>query len=504
MTRSIKSSLFTADFRREFEAETATLLRKRFLWFAGLVIAISATILLIDMVLAIVAGTAEAPQPAETGADERESSDDLISSLLSVLLLLVKFVFYIACFMWVWRHKIKRELLLSLTLWVVLVDGTVAVLRSALDTSAVPAFFQISLTHLLACIFLPWSPREAIRAIAGPTLLFILWVLFLWKVDIWVRILVVFTTPSMGLPGTLVCWIRHSRRLDDFKLRFLHNRYDEVRKDLVDARRIHEALFPDPGQVGPLRFRYQYEPMRQIGGDYLHAFNSKAKPDQPFSVVLIDVTGHGVPAALTVNRLHGELERVFAETPDADPGKVLALLNRYVHLTLSSHSVFVTAICMRVDPTIDTLEYASGGHPPAFVKTADGRVEQLPSTTFILGVCPADEFDPEMQAVTFAPGDSVIAYTDGAIEARDRHGRMLGIEGLQWIIASEKPDPQHGWPETVLQLVRGYREGGACDDTLVVEIHHMLESARAASAPPPSDIPIESPAVEEDEEEIST
>src|SRR5690606_28540475 len=99
------------------------------------------------------------------------------------------------------------------------------------------------------------------------------------------------------------------------KLRALATRYGEFRRELTDARRIHESLFPKPKCEGDVHFLYLYEPMRQIGGDYL--FVSCAPTDdgrrEMLSFVVIDVTGHGIPAALTVNRLHGELSRLFAE-----------------------------------------------------------------------------------------------------------------------------------------------------------------------------------------------
>lgn len=183
----------------------------------------------------------------------------------------------------------------------------------------------------------------------------------------------------------------------------------------------------------------------------------------------MDVTGHGIPAALTVNRLYGELKRIFAENPGASPGVVLRLLNSYVHLTLSSHAVFVTALCLRVDCRSDTLEYASGGHPPAFLRCSDGTIDRLDSTTFVLGVVLGEEFDPEQRTLKFGAGDCLIAYTDGAIEARGKSGRYLGVAGMQRIVAGSPIDGD--WPTTILRAVEQHRHGPSCDDTLVIELY---------------------------------
>jgi sigma-B regulation protein RsbU (phosphoserine phosphatase) len=257
----------------------------------------------------------------------------------------------------------------------------------------------------------------------------------------------------------------------------LRGRYAEMRRELVDARRIHEALFPLPVEEGPVRFRYVYEPMRQLGGDYLFArFVPSPHGEQPaFNLLVFDVTGHGIAAALTVNRLHGELERLFAEEPYSGPGEILGALNRYVHLTLAGHSVYVTALCCRIDPNRDVLEYASGGHPPAFVCTVDGRLEQLDSTALVLGAAAAGDFETEVHRQRFGPGDTLVAFTDGAMEARNGLGRHLGVVGLQRLLASLRVPKERECIRAILEAVSRHRAGAPEDDVLVVEVHRPVD-----------------------------
>src|SRR5690606_31991441 len=152
----------------------------------------------------------------------------------------------------------------------------------------------------------------------------------------------------------------------------------------------------------------------------------------------------GIGAALTVNRLHGEIERQLGERADAQPGDLLTGLNDYLHHTLASHSVYATALFLRIDPNTGRLSWASAGHPPAFLRTLEGRIERLDSTTLVLGACRGSDFVPNEQSCRFLPGDMLIAYTDGAIEARNSAGRMLSVDGLQRAIASARPDPEGG------------------------------------------------------------
>lgn len=354
--------------------------------------------------------------------------------------------------------------------------------------------WTIFASHFFACVFLPWTARESLRPLlpliglnAIITSIYAASALVSggWSWAIFGAALGLMAGSMLiPLPGMLVCMWRHGRFRKRFTFNTLRGRYTELRAELTSARTIHEALFPKPCLHGPVRFSYVYEPMRQIGGDYLYACFTpgRASGAVVLNVVVIDVTGHGIPAALTVNRLHGELERIFAEDPGIGPGQVLSLLNRYVHLTLATHSVYVTALCFRVDALAGTLEYSSGGHPPAFLRAVDGTIEQLDSTTFVLGACAAADFKAEPRSLRFMPGDVLIAYTDGATEARDARGRFLGIKGIQRLVATGRPDPHAGWSGAILRAVNQHRQGPAADDTLVIEIVRPLDTGPAPRA----------------------
>ncbi len=435
------------------------------------------------------------------------AAEDFKNPLLWIFML-VWLGMYVWAFLFAWREKPRDALLLKLSFWVVTLDGLIGLSMTATGVQGGLGLFGFFITHILACMFLPWTPWQALR----PMLVVVL-------VNVPVTLLVVQMnqeppvagevphnwlpttliglafTPLLAIPGVLWCWIRHSKRTQDFKYRLMSTRYTEMRRELVDARKIHESLFPDPINNGELRFSFEYEPMRQIGGDFLYAYRKKdagqsSPNDSPFSpplsIVLLDVTGHGIPAALTVNRLHGELERVFAENPDIGPGEVLRLLNRYVHLTLSTHSIYLTAFCFRVDTEASTLEYASGGHPPAFLRAVDGTLEELPSTAFVLGACPDEAFDSAPRAHKFGPGDTMFAYTDGAIEARKDTGEMIRIDGLRRMVASVDGRLPATWPAIFRDEVVDFRGGPPEDDTLLLVVHRVVGDRAAGAAPAPT------------------
>jgi serine phosphatase RsbU (regulator of sigma subunit) len=482
------SSPYTSDFQLEFQAETGRLLRRRFYWFAGAVAAWALVQILmslgiwIDAVANVISEDASGPVQAA----DRFLTVKLIHDGLTMAM-------YAAALWIVWSRRIPQRSLMRLSLWCVVLDGMIDIVASVWLGHPERAMWGALFAHSLAAALLPWTPRQAVfpaipLVIVG-VLTWLAWYAFeppAASIGFMLLSILVFA------PGIVIAATKFARRMQDFKLRYLQNRYGQIRRELVDARRIHEALLPKPSTSDTIIFDFRYEPMLQIGGDYVFARHTRPPLDEPptFTAVLIDVTGHGIAAALTVNRLHGELERLFAENPGVAPGEVLRALNKYVNLTLATHSVYVTALCLRVDAARSRLEYASGGHPPAFLRGVDGTVDQLNATGFVLGACPDSAFDPEPESRHFGPGDSLIAYTDGAIEARDDRGRMLGVTGLMRVIASGRQVRPGGWVSTVLEAVDAHRAGPPADDTIVIEITRPIANTTVHTAATTAEVPL--------------
>ncbi|MEM7755380.1 MAG: PP2C family protein-serine/threonine phosphatase [Planctomycetota bacterium] len=470
--------LETTEFRRAFAVETTRLLRNRLLWFVcvwgGL--SILTALIVWAMVLARFFGGDSFAVEAFSDWGFREYA--LLGTTNIVLI-----TGYVTAFIAVLKNKVDDNRVVWVSMALVVIDGLNQVAVRAGDIGLPGGLVFFAVTHFLASALFPWSPGQAIRPAA-----IVLGVSLTSRLTIeggpsWDDVLAGVASCLVVAPGVLVCWARHSRRMERFKYTFVDQRYGVLRQELQYARAIHEALFPQPKTKGSVRLAYRYEPMRQIGGDYLHATVCPTDDgrDEKLNLVLMDVTGHGIPAALSVNRLHGEMELCFADDPDCDPGEVLRRLNRYVQLTLAKHSIFVTAMVVRVDPLAGTIEHASAGHPPAFLRGSDGTIRELESTAIVLGALPDKEFDPDPRTNTFGPGDSVVLYTDGATEARNDRGDMVRIDGLRRLMADPTPIEPGTWPERVLDVVLRHRGGlPAEDDTLVVEVYRSVDRERVA------------------------
>ncbi len=488
-------ALHTRDYARAFEVDRERSLSSR---FAAYCLTVIGAILVLRLFYYLLRGVSEQfPGDASSRVPESIAAVSLLGATLRVLLHAGGLVMS--------RVRVfERRELLNLASWLLIVSVTLGLLANVHELWVTPgrggtgragpglAIFlgmqgamAIFASHFFACLFLPWKPMESLRPVV-PLLILnaIITMAFGWG-SFWLAFGSVLTYPAAALPGVAVCAWRYSRFRDRYAVERLRWQYRDLSRELIDARKLHESLFPSPVIEGPVRFTYLYEPMRQIGGDYLFAREvTDDRGLRAFNLVLIDVTGHGIAAALTVNRLYGEIERLYAENPDAGPGEVLTALNRYVHLTLASHSVYVTSLCVRIDPRHNRLEYASGGHPPAFLAGVDGSLEQLDSTAFVLGACAGNDFEACAIERPFGPGDTFIAYTDGAIEARPESGRMIGVSGLRDILTEARIRGDHlrmdrdahgGFAASILRAVELHRQGPPEDDTLVVEIRRPLE-----------------------------
>lgn len=469
-----------SEFDVEFEAGRARLLRRRFLWLCAAMSGLS----LVGLAFLLVAWL--------TG--RRLSHPPMTVRLLESL---IGLGIYLAAAGYAWRSAPSRERLLRIVFWLVVIQSAWSLTitrvvdwlnlapRAAAIDYASSALTIILANHFFASLFIRWSVRESLApgaALLGLNAIFVGADLVTGRAGL-APLVYLIVSPVAIVPGALICWWRYSRLRETFRLQFESTRYRLLRAELISARRVHESCLPPPKMDGPIRLSYVYEPTRQIGGDLIFLHAPPQGQGAVVSFVILDVTGHGIAAALTVNRLVGELERLFAEDGNASPGDILTALDRYVRLTLSRHGIFATAACLRIDCGQETLDWCSGGHPTAFLRRDDGSIELLESTAPMLGMVDGGDFQPEERQIRFAAGDAVLCYTDGAAEAESIGREILGTAGMQKVFAgccAAAPDPAQ-WPSAVLRDVLYYQGGAPADDTMIAVI---FRPAATQSLPP--------------------
>ena len=245
----------------------------------------------------------------------------------------------------------------------------------------------------------------------------------------------------------------------------------ELEHELALAREIQMVLVPSPGtHIAPgLEVAGHYEPAAACGGDF---WDLSALPRGRASILIGDVTGHGVPASIltatakgcidTLRHVHGENMQV-AET--------MRVLDRVIH-EAGHGTFFMTAAAIVLDTTQNALYYAAAAHPPGLLLrwTESGiKLSRLSARGNRLGDGEASGY--EARRIRVVKDDLLVWYTDGLTDAIDQEGKTYSARRL---LATLSQIAQHARPEDIVAHVvadlNAFRGGTALEDdvTLVV------------------------------------
>lgn len=204
----------------------------------------------------------------------------------------------------------------------------------------------------------------------------------------------------------------------------------EERHQLEIARQIQLSLLPTKSiRLAGIEVSGLCLPTAQVGGDYFDYFNRGAWLD----IVIADVSGHNVGAALIMTELRSALRAGLYLTdsihPDYSPAYVLGVLNELLYEDLNAAELFISMFYLRYDLRTRILYYANAGHNRVLLaRQGSDHHEELDAEGMILGVHPRVNFDE--REIILEPGDRLLLYTDGAVETQDRTGEFFGIERL--------------------------------------------------------------------------
>lgn len=216
--------------------------------------------------------------------------------------------------------------------------------------------------------------------------------------------------------------------------------------ELEAARAVQQVLIPDEiPSVPGFRIESVYQPAGEVGGDF---FQILPLIGGGVLVVIGDVSGKGMPAAMTVSLLVGTLRTLTHYT--ASPGEILAAMNR--RMLVRSKDGFTTCLVLRADPD-GTLTMANAGHIPPYCNGEELTIE----SGFPLGLLAQSTYE-EAQA-ELKPGAQITLLTDGVVEARSTTGELFGFARTQtWSRKSA---------EQILEAARAF---GQDDDITVVTL----------------------------------
>ena len=201
---------------------------------------------------------------------------------------------------------------------------------------------------------------------------------------------------------------------------------ERLDQEMRVARVIQQMLLPDavPDMPGWQVAAY-YRPASEVGGDF---YDFIGLPDGRMSFVIGDATDKGVPAALVMATARAFLR---AAVRPVSPGEVLRRVNDVLYPDIP-RTMFVTCLYAVLDPRSGRLQYANAGHDLPYRRRHDG-VEELRAKGMPLGLMPGMTY--EEKEITLAPGESVLFYSDGLVEAHNPEGEMFGFPRLKELVA---------------------------------------------------------------------
>jgi hypothetical protein len=256
----------------------------------------------------------------------------------------------------------------------------------------------------------------------------------------------------VGYSGFVHVFIRESRRHIQ-----VHTEKAILEAEMAAAREVQQVILPEQGEVFPgYTVESVYQPARQVGGDF---FQILSIANGGLLVVIGDVAGKGLPAAMLVSMLAGSIRTAAEDTQDP----VIILRKLHDRLIGRTSGGFATALAAHIDPD-GRLTIANAGHLSPYI---DGHEVDLPGA-LPLGIPSGGQY----QATSFElqPGSRLTFYTDGIVEAQNQKGELFGFDRAKAIST-----------EAAAKIVAAAVTFGQSDDITVLTIERL--TAGATSTP---------------------
>jgi sigma-B regulation protein RsbU (phosphoserine phosphatase) len=236
----------------------------------------------------------------------------------------------------------------------------------------------------------------------------------------------------------------------------------ELERDMQLAHEVQHGFLPEkrPDLAGYEFFDY-YQPADQIGGDY---YDYIPLPDGRLAIVVADVVGHGVAAALLMAKLSAETR--FSLFSESNPAAATTRLNE--KLCALNIQRFVTFIMVVLDPREHRAVIVNAGHMVPLQRRQDGSIAELGEEIVGLPLGITDALGYEQAEVEIGPGEMLTLYTDGVNESIDGNGAFYTIERLRGHIQKEPASPAVLGPAIIEDVRRFLGKAPQIDDMCLV------------------------------------
>jgi sigma-B regulation protein RsbU (phosphoserine phosphatase) len=255
--------------------------------------------------------------------------------------------------------------------------------------------------------------------------------------------------------------------IDNAQMHELALRQRVIERDLELANEVQQGFLPDsrPDVAGYEFFDF-YRPANQVGGDY---FDYLRLPDGRVAVIVADVVGKGVAAALLMAKLSAEARFCLASGGNA--AQAVNMLNeRLCRLHLDR---FVTAVMVLLNPDNHEVSIANAGHMAPILRTKEGKIMEPGSVEAGLPLGIMEELGYEEVTVRLAPGESLTMFTDGLNEAVSEEGEYYTIDRIRQRIQATSGLPSIVGDAVVQDVCNFIGQGSQSDDMCLVTLGRL-------------------------------
>lgn len=233
----------------------------------------------------------------------------------------------------------------------------------------------------------------------------------------------------------------------------------EIKKELEVARRIQLSILPPEFPTsGMFQIAARYIPMTSVAGDF---YDYVVADDSRAGLLIADVSGHGVPAALIASMV--KLAATSQRSHANDPAKVLLGMNSALHG--NTQNQFVTAAYLYLDAQAHEFRYSAAGHPPMLL-LRDGKVTEIAENGLMLAAFDFATYDALAQPLR--PRDRLLLYTDGIVEAANAAGEFFGQENLSKLLVDTTAFTAHQAADHIIHSVQNWSTSQDDDLTVLV------------------------------------
>ncbi len=236
-----------------------------------------------------------------------------------------------------------------------------------------------------------------------------------------------------------------------------------LERDLALAREVQQGFLPkDRPRLPRYEFFDYYVPALAVGGDF---FDYVALPEGKVAVALGDVSGKGVPAAMLMAKMCSDLRYFLASSPT--PGEALSQMAA----EFSRHGWddrFVTMVLFVLDPQQHQVTLVNAGHMPPLLRRSNGEVEEVADQIAGVPVGVLPDFEYEQATISLAPGELLMAFTDGFSEARNAKDELFGLEQIALVLRQAGGNADQTGQQIVQEVEKFVGDQAQADDMCLV------------------------------------